>query len=58
MDAGRFAGQSVLDILNEPTVVAIAYGYQSGILDRSGQAAGANQAQGCSAKEPKRSRRV
>jgi molecular chaperone DnaK len=34
MDAGRLAGLEVLDILNEPTAAAIAYGYQLGFLDR------------------------
>ncbi|HVC94320.1 MAG TPA: Hsp70 family protein [Pirellulales bacterium] len=36
MDAGKLAGLDVLDIVNEPTAAAIAYGYQSGFLDRSG----------------------
>jgi molecular chaperone DnaK len=35
MDAGRLAGLEVLDILNEPTAAAIAYGYQVGFLDRT-----------------------
>jgi molecular chaperone DnaK len=35
MDAGRLAGLEVLDIVNEPTAAAIAYGYQIGFLDRS-----------------------
>jgi molecular chaperone DnaK len=35
MDAGRLAGLEVLDIINEPTAAAIAYGYQLGFLDRS-----------------------
>jgi molecular chaperone DnaK len=35
MDAGRLAGLEVLDILNEPTAAAIAYGYQLGFLDRT-----------------------
>jgi molecular chaperone DnaK len=35
MDAGRLAGLQVLDIINEPTAAAIAYGYQVGFLDRS-----------------------
>jgi molecular chaperone DnaK len=39
MDAGRLAGLEVLDIINEPTAAAIAYGYQLGYLDRSGQLA-------------------
>jgi molecular chaperone DnaK len=34
VDAGRLAGLEVLDILNEPTAAAIAYGYQIGFLDR------------------------
>jgi molecular chaperone DnaK len=34
MDAGRLAGLDVLDIINEPTAAAIAYGYQTGYLDR------------------------
>jgi len=33
MDAGRLAGLDVLDILNEPTAAAIAYGFQEGYLD-------------------------
>lgn len=37
MDAGRLAGLEVLDILNEPTAAAIAYGYQQGFLDRAGK---------------------
>lgn len=36
MDAGVLAGLEVLDIINEPTAAAIAYGYQAGFLDRSG----------------------
>jgi molecular chaperone DnaK len=32
MDAGRLAGLQVLDIINEPTAAAIAYGYQLGFL--------------------------
>jgi molecular chaperone DnaK len=39
-DAGRLAGLEVLDIINEPTAAAIAYGHQLGFLDRSGRAAG------------------
>jgi molecular chaperone DnaK len=35
MDAGRLAGLEVMDILNEPTAAAIAFGYQEGFLDRS-----------------------
>jgi molecular chaperone DnaK len=37
MDAGRMAGLQVLDIINEPTAAAIAYGYQLGFLDRACQ---------------------
>jgi molecular chaperone DnaK len=37
MDAGRLAGLDVLDIINEPTAAAIAFGYQAGYLDRPGQ---------------------
>jgi molecular chaperone DnaK len=35
IDAGRLAGLEVLDIINEPTAAAIAYGYSLGFLDRS-----------------------
>ena len=31
-DAGRLAGLNVLDIINEPTAAAIAYGVQQGFL--------------------------
>lgn len=34
MDAGRLAGLHVLDIINEPTAAAIAYGCSAGFLDR------------------------
>ncbi len=34
MDAGRLAGLDVIDIINEPTAAAIAYGYHLGFLDR------------------------
>ncbi|HUG71400.1 MAG TPA: Hsp70 family protein, partial [Pirellulaceae bacterium] len=37
-DAGRLAGLEVLDILNEPTAAAIAYGVQQGFLSSSGAA--------------------
>ena len=37
IDAGKIAGLHVLDILNEPTAAAIAYGYQLGFLDTKGQ---------------------
>jgi len=40
MDAGRLAGLEVLDIINEPTAAAIAYGYNLGFLDRTGKAVG------------------
>jgi molecular chaperone DnaK len=40
MDAGRLAGLDVLDIINEPTAAAIAYGHQLGFLDRSGRLVG------------------
>jgi molecular chaperone DnaK len=40
MDAGRLAGLDVLDIINEPTAAAIVYGYQVGVLDRSGNVTG------------------
>jgi molecular chaperone DnaK len=33
LDAGKLAGLDVLDIINEPTAAAIAYGYQLGFLD-------------------------
>ena len=36
-DAGRLAGLEVLDIVNEPTAAAIAYGVYEGFLDASGQ---------------------
>jgi molecular chaperone DnaK len=35
VDAGRMAGLDVLDIINEPTAAAIAYGHQLGFLDQS-----------------------
>ncbi len=38
VDAGRLAGLEVLDIINEPTAAAIAYGYQVGFLDPTGRA--------------------
>jgi molecular chaperone DnaK len=37
IDSGRLAGLDVLDIINEPTAAAIAYGYQLGFLDPSGK---------------------
>jgi len=39
VDAGRLAGLEVLDIINEPTAAAIAYGHALGFLDRSCQSA-------------------
>ncbi len=36
MDAGRLAGLEVLDIINEPTAAAIAYGFQVGYLSAAG----------------------
>ena len=39
MDAGKLAGLEVLDIINEPTAAAIAFGYQTGFLDPAGRAA-------------------
>jgi molecular chaperone DnaK len=32
-DAGRLAGLEVLDIINEPTAAAVAYGYHCGLLN-------------------------
>ena len=40
VDAGRLAGLEVLDIINEPTAAAIAYGYQLGFLDKGGRLVG------------------
>lgn len=37
-DAGYMAGLEVLDIINEPTAAAVAFGYQKGILDPDGGA--------------------
>ncbi len=37
-DAGRLAGLKVLDIINEPTAAAIAYGVQQGFLSSAGEA--------------------
>src|SRR5205807_806765 len=33
IDAGKLAGLDVLDILNEPTAAAIAYGYEQGFVN-------------------------
>jgi molecular chaperone DnaK len=38
VDAGRLAGIDVLDIINEPTAAALAFGYQTGFLDPAGKA--------------------
>lgn len=38
MDAGRLAGLKVLDIINEPTAAAIAFGVQAGFVSTEGQA--------------------
>ncbi len=35
-DSGYIAGMQVLDIINEPTAAALAYGYQQGWIDLSG----------------------
>ena len=35
-EAGRLAGLEVLDIINEPTAAALAYGYQAGFLNLAG----------------------
>jgi len=35
-DAGYMAGFEVLDIINEPTAAAVAFGFQQGYLDASG----------------------
>lgn len=37
-DAGRMAGLEVLDIINEPTAAALAYGCQHGLLDANVEA--------------------
>jgi len=39
-DAGRLAGLEVLDIINEPTAAALAYGFQLGRLDGQGKLRG------------------
>jgi len=36
-DAGYMAGFEVLDIINEPTAAAVAFGYQNGFLDGDGK---------------------
>jgi molecular chaperone DnaK len=40
MVAGKLIDMEVLDILNEPTAAALAYGYQQGFLDKQGRWAG------------------
>lgn len=37
MDAGRLAGLNVVDIINEPTAAAIAYGVKAGFVSGAGQ---------------------
>jgi molecular chaperone DnaK len=37
-DAGFMAGLQVLDIINEPTAAAVAYGFQQGFLNARGEA--------------------
>ncbi|MBL7041034.1 MAG: Hsp70 family protein, partial [Pirellulaceae bacterium] len=37
MDAGRLAGLRVVDIINEPTAAAIAYGVKAGFVTSSGE---------------------
>lgn len=37
-DAGRLAGIEVLDIINEPTAAAIAFGVSNGFVDQAGKA--------------------
>ena len=41
-DAGALAGLEVLDIINEPTAAAIAFGVQEGFLDVGGKVANAS----------------
>jgi molecular chaperone DnaK len=41
MDAGRLAGLDVLDIINEPTAAALAYGYDQGFLNPRGESVSA-----------------
>lgn len=36
-DAGRLAGLNVIDIINEPTAAALAYGIQRGLITRDGR---------------------
>src|SRR5579872_5681929 len=37
-DAAQLAGLNILDIINEPTAAAIAFGYQVGFLNATGEA--------------------
>ena len=37
MDSGYIGGLQVLDIINEPTAAAVAYGYQQGWIDIAGE---------------------
>ncbi len=37
-DAGRLAGLNVIDIINEPTAAALAYGIQRGLITPNGEA--------------------
>ena len=37
-DAAQLAGLKVLDIINEPTAAALAFGYQAGFLNATGEA--------------------
>ncbi len=39
-DAGEMAGLEVIDIINEPTAAALAYGVQRGFLNEKGEAQG------------------
>jgi molecular chaperone DnaK len=41
VDAGRLAGLEVLDIINEPTAAALAYGYEQGFLNPRGESVSA-----------------
>ena len=39
-DAGYIAGVNVIDIINEPTAAAVAYGFKQGFLDQAGASKG------------------
>ncbi len=43
--AAQMAGIGVLDLMNEPTAAAIAYGYQQGLIDRDAKPTGAKPLQ-------------